>query len=379
MQRSNSLILTSLSLGLAVSLVLSLPLVAWSRKATTTSAVTSSPAGMSPFLGDGWRPSPLVDTTAPKPTTHGATTTAGKQAPATPAKPDPEIILRPILPFVSDIERSLQIPQQTPALKTPERLNRLQEIVFGSRVYNDAGEVLAKLAALFPAEAAKSRPALAALLPKNPNFSHLPATKMTGYRPATQSQQALQRPTSVQFSDSPDTQRNWFRPNPMPPVFQTQAPQPGLGVPDSNSKTDAPDSYAAPHYDFQHQYNQSGSALQPSLPQPEAQPQWGNSRLSFPQPAYPPSYGTGYGSSASPAPQPFYNEPPVRNVQLNHLPQAPQQPPVTAPSPTLQQLANKFLNAPQTTSEKSSSNSEHEDFDWKAWDRYMDGNGAPVQ
>jgi len=318
-------------------------------------ASKSSQSPLAPFMGDNWHPSPLVDTTAPQGTSTAKPGTTA-QTPAGPPKPDPEVILKPILPFVADIEKRLQIPQQTPAIKTPERLNRLQEIVFGSRVYSDAGEVLAKLASLFPLEAAKSRPALASLLPKNPSFAPPVGTasvpkspNMAGTRPLPQQpaygnpatmptsnfQSASQAPTGLNTAG-----KGYYRPNPMPPAFQTQDPQPGIEQ-HIQSQPMQPDPFG---------YQQNLA--------PAPQPTWGSTNLSFPKPATAPSYGTSNAQQADPTP--FYNEPPSRNVQLNHTP-------VTAPSPSLQRLANKFYNHPQKDNDS--------EMDWDAWDRYMDGPG----
>lgn len=370
---------TSLSIGLTASVLLGTlvlePAHAWGGKKEVTGLETAVPATstqiakstsksqspLAPFMGDNWHASPLIDTTAPQ----GATPAkpGAPQTPAGPPKPDPEVVLKPILPFVSDIEKRLQIPQQSPALKTPERLNRLQEIVFGSRVYTDAGEVLAKLASLFPQEAAKSRPALAALLPKNPSFAPNVGTatvpkspNMAGTRPLPQQPAYANAPTSnlQNTSQAPlgmtSNGKGYYRPNPMPPAFQTQDPQPGIeehiqSQPNSNDP-------------FGYQQNMAPA------PQPHSQPTWGSTNLSFPKPAYAPANPN---ATASPQaePTPFYNEPPSRNVQLNHAP-------VTAPSPSLQRLANKFFNNPQKDDDAK-------EIDWDAWDRYMDGPGTAMQ
>ncbi|MCE3235347.1 MAG: hypothetical protein K0Q50_1527 [Vampirovibrio sp.] len=104
-------------------------------------------------FGANWKATPLVDTSIVK-----QPVAENKQQPANPfppVQPELETRLKPAEPFIKDVETKLFI---TPAASSPlvQRLNNLQNVLFGESKYDDAGELLAKLAEMFPKEAAKA-------------------------------------------------------------------------------------------------------------------------------------------------------------------------------------------------------------------------------
>ncbi len=121
------------------------------------------PAMADSTFGADWKPTPLVDTSAPS----ASKQPEGKAS--SPAKPGVssasqaeaaqqkllETRLKPAEPFMKDVESKLYLkPPQDASLV--QRLNTIQAVLFGEPKYQDAGELLAKLAELFPQEAAKA-------------------------------------------------------------------------------------------------------------------------------------------------------------------------------------------------------------------------------
>lgn len=114
-------------------------------------------------FGSDWKPTPLVDTSAPaiskpaeaKPGTSVASSSASASAAAAKTQLELETKLKPAEPFMKDVESKLNVkpPAGTPLV---QRLNTIQMVLFGEPKYQDAGELLAKLAELFPQEAAKA-------------------------------------------------------------------------------------------------------------------------------------------------------------------------------------------------------------------------------
>lgn len=104
-------------------------------------------------FGANWQAKPLVDTSVTRQPVAESKPTPTK--PVTPAQPELEARLKPAEPFIKDVEARLTI---SPTTGSPlvQRLNNLQSILFGEQKYQDAGELLAKLAEMFPQEAAKA-------------------------------------------------------------------------------------------------------------------------------------------------------------------------------------------------------------------------------
>ena len=108
----------------------------------------------------GWEPRPLIDTAVPNATAPAANTNLLPS----PATPDVDAMLEPVEPFIAGIESELGI---VPLAETGSRLNRLnhiQDILFGDRIYDDAGDLLARLAEIFPQQAAEAQETLQARL-----------------------------------------------------------------------------------------------------------------------------------------------------------------------------------------------------------------------
>ena len=120
------------------------------------------PVMASEAFGTNWQAKPLVDhSAAPKATSTPAT---AKPAASTPApKPDAELEakLKPAEPFIASIEKQMAL-QPKPGEALVNRLDSLQNVLFGESKYQDAGELLAQLASIFPAEAAKAHADLTA-------------------------------------------------------------------------------------------------------------------------------------------------------------------------------------------------------------------------
>ncbi len=148
-----------------------------------------------PFAA-GWEAKPLVDSTAPNGVTPVAP--AGQSANAgtptdPPQAPRLEEVLKPAVPFIESVEAKLYLAPKKDELLA-ERLNNIQTVLFGEVKYHDAGELLAKMAELFPQEAAKARADLLAQM-KNDLTPQSPQGKpvMTQPQPAPQ-QTAMNAP-----------------------------------------------------------------------------------------------------------------------------------------------------------------------------------------
>jgi hypothetical protein len=109
------------------------------------------------FAGADWQPRPLVDYNAPASTPAQPQAAAPKATPAAPPiQPDLEARLKPVEPFVKEIENRLLIKPKT-ATGLVNRLNNLQTVLFGAQQYNDAGQLITKLSEIFPEEAKKAQ------------------------------------------------------------------------------------------------------------------------------------------------------------------------------------------------------------------------------
>jgi hypothetical protein len=112
-------------------------------------------------FNNNWTPKPLVDT---NPVAKPVATPV--QPPA--IRPDAEALLKPAEPFIGSVEKQLYI-QPTSGTTLVQRLNHLQSVLFGTAKYQDAGQLLNKLAEIYPQEAAQARANLTAQLqPKQP-------------------------------------------------------------------------------------------------------------------------------------------------------------------------------------------------------------------
>lgn len=115
-------------------------------------------AAEQPF-SSSWTPKPLVDTSVP------AVPKAVASKPAPVIQPDAEAMLKPAEPFIAGVEKQLYV-QIASGATLVQRLNHLQSVLFGAPKYQDAGQLLAKLAELFPQEAARAHADLQADLSK---------------------------------------------------------------------------------------------------------------------------------------------------------------------------------------------------------------------
>lgn len=115
-------------------------------------------------FGANWKATPLVDTSITPPVVAAPKIQSVKPAP--PAQPELEARLKPAEPFIKDVEAKLLM---TPTTGSPlvQRLDNLQMVLFGEQKYQDAGQLLAKLAEIFPQEAAKANAELNKQLQSN--------------------------------------------------------------------------------------------------------------------------------------------------------------------------------------------------------------------
>jgi hypothetical protein len=107
-------------------------------------------------FGAEWQPKPLVDTSAPAPVAPQSPAFTSQGVPVTPpAQPELEAKLKPVEPFIREIETRLTLKPK-PGVTLVQRLNTLQTVLFGAQKYQDAGELITKLAEVFPEEAKKA-------------------------------------------------------------------------------------------------------------------------------------------------------------------------------------------------------------------------------
>lgn len=160
----------AISVILGLSLVLN-PIVletVWAKKAPESKQPTRSAERFTnnTDFGLGWRPKPLVDYNAPPPLPPAPLA----QAPVQPVQPDQNALveqaLKPMLPFVSSVEKTLQVNPGLGA-SAQSRLNQLQAVLFGEPLYQDAGELLSRLAQLFPMEAEQAHRQMQADIDQN--------------------------------------------------------------------------------------------------------------------------------------------------------------------------------------------------------------------
>jgi len=101
-----------------------------------------------------WQPKPLVDTSVPH------TPAQAKASDALPAptvvQPDLEAKLKPVEPFVKEVENRLTLTPK-PGVTLVQRLNTLQTVLFGAQQYQDAGQLITRLTEIFPQEAQKAQ------------------------------------------------------------------------------------------------------------------------------------------------------------------------------------------------------------------------------
>jgi hypothetical protein len=148
-------------------------------------------------FGGDWQAKPLVDNSAPAVVTPQPQVTSSPTAPV--VQPDLEAKLKPVEPFILEVENRLTLKTK-PGVTIVQRLNTLQTVLFGAQKYQDAGELIAKLAEIFPQEAQKAQAELekqfqsamqASAAPSNlkvmnPKSPMMPTGPGTGpaYRPA---------------------------------------------------------------------------------------------------------------------------------------------------------------------------------------------------
>lgn len=141
----------------------------------------------SDFAAD-WQAKPLIDTSAPAVIAPVATPPAANQ-PASPSAEQAalEEKLKPAEPFISSVEKQLLI---TPKAGSPltQRLNALQDVLYGEPKFQDAGELLGDMARLFPSQAAKAAADLQAKMQVEKPASTQPSTgKVASNRPTVSS------------------------------------------------------------------------------------------------------------------------------------------------------------------------------------------------
>lgn len=152
-------------------------------------------------FGDGWQARPLLDTTKPV----MAAAPESKQTPPAP-QADVEAILKPAEPFIASIETKLTLPPK-PGTPLLQRLNTLQAVLWGGPRYQDAGELLAKLADMFPQEAAQAH----AGLQEQWRQSALRATSPTATSGTSQQAKKASKTTSTaSASNAVPSQEEWF-------------------------------------------------------------------------------------------------------------------------------------------------------------------------
>lgn len=143
--------LTRPFVALSITLGLSLQLIA--------------PALAADDFAANWEARPLVDHSKQPPVTAPSPTPATGTKPATPKVDQAalEARLKPAEPFITSVEKKLLITPKAGS-SLVDRLNTLQTVLYGGQKYQDAGELLAQLATVFPAEAAKAQADLNAKL-----------------------------------------------------------------------------------------------------------------------------------------------------------------------------------------------------------------------
>lgn len=125
-------------------------------------------------FGAGWEATPLLKPGDIVPATaSGATAEApASEEPGIAAAPSLEETLAPVMPFIGAVEEKLSINNDG-GVTLHGRLNKIQNVLYGEPRYDDAGELLASLSEIFPAEAAKTRQQLMAEM-ANGGFSAQP-------------------------------------------------------------------------------------------------------------------------------------------------------------------------------------------------------------
>jgi hypothetical protein len=111
----------------------------------------------SDFGGD-WQPYPLVDTakkSSDAAVILSALTDRQAQTALQADQARQEAKLKPYEPFIQGVETELSLKSKAD-ISLVQRLNTIQAVLFGGPQYQDAGELLAKLADVFPKQAAKA-------------------------------------------------------------------------------------------------------------------------------------------------------------------------------------------------------------------------------
>lgn len=164
----------------------------------------------SDFAAD-WKAKPLIDHSAPAVTAPSATPSPTSKAASPSAEQAAlEAKLKPAEPFISSVEKQLLI---TPKSGTSliQRLNTLQTVLYGEPRFQDAGELLAELARLFPTEAAKAAADLQAKLQaEKPANAQSSAGKAAPKRPTVSSPAAPAMANAPPQSSPPPARKKRF-------------------------------------------------------------------------------------------------------------------------------------------------------------------------
>lgn len=169
-------------------------------------------------FGAGWQPKPLTDTNAPAPVKTQAQPSSAKPA-QPPVQPDLEARLKPVEPFVKEVENRLTLTPK-PGATMVQRLNDLQAVLFGAQQYQDAGQLITKLAEIFPQEAQKAQAemekqfqsSMQANAPANSAGNGVKTNKTQAFTPASGMQPAIANaaPSSSANQPKPKKKKRGF-------------------------------------------------------------------------------------------------------------------------------------------------------------------------
>ncbi len=152
-------------------------------------------------IGLDWEPRPLTPPPSYKKTATTTPTTSAvpsqkKAVPAKPAGPTPaqiEAKLSPFKPFVAKVEKRLQI-NESGKKPTIDRLNTIQDVLYGGDKFKDAGELIGELAKLFPEDAKAARSELVASMKNKKTTAPKRTASRSSKRGHRSSQSAPKKP-----------------------------------------------------------------------------------------------------------------------------------------------------------------------------------------
>jgi hypothetical protein len=195
-------------------------------------------------FADNWQARPLIDNTIkPQAASKGIKPETAKASASQMDLAILEAQLKPAEPFIASIEKNLLLSPKKGALLT-ERLSTLQTVLYGEPKYQDAGKLLAELATVFPAEAAKAHSDLTTKLqpstaqntkPVTPDSSTVQPTTQTPPAFASHSQSGF---GNLSVAPYPKQKKRFWNKSNDPfandPFFQDQ-PNPPVAYPNQQS------------------------------------------------------------------------------------------------------------------------------------------------